>query len=340
MDEMNFIENKIVFRSSVRGYNKKDVNKFIANENKKFADIEKSYIGTIRNLRFDLDNVREETSLLNRHAEELEHKLIDMEHERDSDHSKIESLMNTKFELEAEIARLTSECASLKKEIDDKDQVIEEYKKRAALSSAEKNEYEATVDALKTELEAAKMEADCANRCSDSANSELSYLAEQHEALAIESKADKAELMRLREIVRQSDTRPSVSVEQAESVASELLHKAKTASEEMLRRAEESTAVIMERARNEAASCRSDMLSTARDIITSVSGELHRSVDICMNDFVRGIRNAKNDSSLIADEVKRCGDDLGRRIERLQFDLDRTISEKLSEFDRKHGLFR
>ncbi len=300
MDEMNFTDTKIVFRSSLRGYNKNDVNLFILNSNKKFANAEKSYIATIRDLRFDIDNAKDELDLLNRHTEELEKKLIDIETERSAAVAELD-------ELKAENAGLIEECTALRRELGEKDVQIDEYKNRSSVSSAEKYEYERKIASLEAELTATKNE---------------------------------AELMRLKGLKEQNTFKPSVTMEQTETVTTELLYKAKAASEEMLRRAEESTAVIMERARNEAVSCRSDMLSATKEIITSVSDELHRSVDICMNDFVRGIRSANNDSSLIADEVKRCGDDFGRRIERLQSDLDRTISEKLSEFDRKHGLFR
>ena len=126
----------------------------------------------------------------------------------------------------------------------------------------------------------------------------------------------------------------------AKMAADELIARARIASEDVLRHAEEGAGVIIERARNEALSFRNEIFTAAKDMIATIAEELQRSVEMCMTNFVSSIKTARTDSRRTPGASSRSDDELGRRIERMQSDLDRAIADKLAEFDRKHGSFR
>ena len=103
----------------------------------------------------------------------------------------------------------------------------------------------------------------------------------------------------------------------------------------MLKRAEEGAAIILGKAKDEVNTCRSEAVYAVKEIFDAATEELRRSIGICMNDFASALKKAKNDPSRADDAADFCDDDLGRRIERMQNDLDRAIAEKLAEFDSK-----
>lgn len=115
----------------------------------------------------------------------------------------------------------------------------------------------------------------------------------------------------------------------------DMLLRAKYASEDMLKRAEEGAGIIIDRAKDEMFTRRNEAVKAAKEIFNAATEELRRSIGICMNDFAAAIRNSKNDPARTSEAADICDDDLSRRIERMQNDLDRAIAEKLAEFDSK-----
>ena len=128
-------EDNSVFRISVRGYNRSDVNDYIFSENRRFKAIEDEYKSTIEELKQRLDEA-------NARADELAVK------------EKDDSLNLQKInELEAETARLRSEFES-------------EREKNAALTN--------NADALTTELLSAKREVESLTAALEAAASKKS----------------------------------------------------------------------------------------------------------------------------------------------------------------------
>ncbi len=114
--------------------------------------------------------------------------------------------------------------------------------------------------------------------------------------------------------------------------ADAILGRAKAASEDMLKRAEEGAEVILSKARLEAIEYKNEIFAAAKEVFDTATDELRRSVGICMDDFISGIKYAKGDTDRARRTTENCEDDLSRRIERMMSELDRAIAEKLAGF--------
>lgn len=210
-----------------------------------------------------------------------------------------ESLANAKGELD----RLMNELESTKAELESARAELERYEGAAEALVEAKSE----ISRLKDELDRVNSELAAANERPDTAK-------DAHGA----------------------ENESAVNSEEFNSVvAAELLRKAKSASDDILLRAEVGAREIVERARKEVIYSRGDIISDAKDIFNAATSELRRSIAICMSDFITGIKTARGSSGKVTDDALRCDDELSQRIERMQNELDRAISEKLAEFDRK-----
>lgn len=151
-------------------------------------------------------------------------------------------------------------------------------------------------------------------------------------AINDENNALTSELSELREKEKSGAYSPS---SEDKSQITDMIFRARNASEDMLKRAEEGATILLGKAKDEVNICRSEAVSAAKEIFDAATEELRRSIGICMNDFVSAIRKAKNDPERTDSAADFCDDDLGRRIERMQNDLDLAIAEKLAEFENK-----
>lgn len=331
---MSDTERKVVFRSAVGGFNKKDVNLYIFNENRRFASIEQSYINTIDELRSELEAKVNEIHCLGERISILEgisEKLAEAENE-------IEFLSKERSELQTTALDLTVK-------LEEKNKAIQELEASSeAACVAIRAEYEATIADIKLsfegEISALKHEISAKDLSLENANIEKVGALTALESMKHELEAEKTKNSVLSEENAAISAKQAKDSKEAEILADELILRAKQASEEILTRAEEGAAIIIERAKDEALLFRNDILCTAKEMISAASDELQRSVGICLNDFVNGMRSSKLAPRRGADDIGRFDDNLARRITRMQNDLDRAIAEKLAEFDRKHGILR
>lgn len=165
-------------------------------------------------------------------------------------------------------------------------------------------------------------------------NDELRDANEKAVSLVAQLADTKAEITRLSdELETKQESLSSRNTAEYLYETDAILNRARNATEDMLRRAEAGAEVILDRARKEALDYREEIFAAAKEVFTAATEELRRSIGICMSDFVSGIKSAKNDPARATDTSARCDDDLARRIERMQNDLDRAIAEKLAEFD-------
>jgi len=339
---------KPLFRSSIRGFNKEDVNKYIHGENRRFESLEKNYITTIDSLKGELVGAEKTVA-------DLRERL------------------NTLADLETELASFKKRCASLESDLEESKLsfALSEEKYAALLASSNSNtsshnsavtEYEATIEGLRNETVALKSSLATVTNDRDDALDKVAAASEENGLLReqisdlrallderdsevgilrgeIEGLKQTAARMADRPYVAPRDTCVNDTYVEAEAAAKELLRRAREAAEDMLRRAEVSSDRLLERAQTRAVACRADMITTARELISSVSAEVHRSVDECSSDFIRSVRSVfrETGASVTDSSYLRCEDEFSGRIARMQAELDRTIEEKLSEFDRRHG---
>lgn len=223
-----------------------------------------------------------------------------------------------RLESELENARLSlKRCESVSESLANAKVELDRLKNELESTKAELERYEGAAEALveaKGEISRLKDEL-------DRAKSELAAANEQPDTAKDAHGAEN-------ESVGNSEEFNSV-------IAAELLRKAKSASDDILLRAEVGAREIVERARKEVIDSRGDIISDAKDIFNAATSELRRSIAICMSDFITGIKTARGSSGKVTDDALRCDDELSQRIERMQNELDRAISEKLAEFDRK-----
>lgn len=228
---------------------------------------------------------------------------------------------SAELEMSSEIKRLEDELEGARASLKRYDGVSE------SLANA-KNE----LDLLKNELMNTKAELNrykSAAEALDEAKGEITRLKDELNTVRGKLVVDEND--------KNTENAAESNVEEIDSVvASELIRKAKSASDEILLRAEVGAREIVERARKEVIDSRGDMISDAKDIFNAATSELRRSIGICMSDFITGIKTARGSAGKVTDDALRCDDELSQRIERMQNELDRAISEKLAEFDRKN----
>ncbi len=227
--------------------------------------------------------------------------------------------------IESENRRFTELEVEYKETIEGLRRELDEANNKIGILSAEldtKNsllsEKEAAFSAIETELAQKTDEASAANEKALLLMGDISDAKEEIVRLGAELEAKRESVRRTDEYKYETDV---------------ILNRARSATEDMLKRAEAGAEVILDRARKEALDYREEIFAAAKEVFTAATEELRRSIGICMSDFVSGIKTAKNDPARAADTSSRCDDDLARRIERMQNDLDRAIAEKLAEFD-------
>lgn len=221
----------------------------------------------------------------------------------------------------------------------------------AKLASAEAavirlTEEVAAADALRNEIDALRAQIDEAKAQNAERDAEITDLRAKLEALAQEKADAVAALESENDKLREELSEQSAKTAEASSAddgytlsdtekkqISEMINRARMASEEILKRAEAGAEIIIDRARSEVYSYRLKTMSAAKEVFGIATDDLRRSISVCMNDFVASIKASKGDPTRSAEAASDCDDDLSRRIERMQNDLDRAIAEKLAEFD-------
>ena len=180
-------EDNSVFRISVRGYNRSDVNDYIFSENRRFKAIEDEYKSTIEELKRRLDEA-------NARADELAVK------------EKDDTLNLQKInELEAETARLRSELES-------------EREKNAALTN--------NADALTTELLSAKREVESLTAALEAAASKKSEEVTEAPAAAHEND-DTIDPEAIAEMLKRTHSASLEMIGIAEKRSAEMLERAR-----------------------------------------------------------------------------------------------------------------
>ncbi len=328
---MNDNERTVMFRTALGGFNKEDVNLYIYNENKRFAAVEQSYIDNIEELKLELDaRTNEMRSMSERLVvlEDVNEKLAAAEDEIERLSAKLSGSENTALDLAIKLEEKSMAVKTLEDSIE-------------AASASIRAEYETTIADIKSFFEAEtntiRMELISAKLAGENADIEKNSALAALEALKEELEAEKAKNATLAEENADICEKQAIDIYETERIAEELIARATEASEEILARSEEGASVIIERAKEEAFSFRNDIFTAAREMISAAAEELQKSVGICLSDFMNGIRSTKFTSGRTSVGAGRFEDELGRRISRMQNDLDRAIAEKLAEFDRKHG---
>lgn len=290
--------NKPLFRSAMGGYNKDDVNVYILNENRKFSQIEDEYI----------DRINELTAKLSESEKRV--------HELTVDCSALPAICE-------ELETLRSKLDNAAAERAERDSAIDELRLKNELLIDEKAELESQITVL-------------SDKCGKltSYNDELETKVKNNDAVLSEKEA---EIARLRSDLRTAKTENGLSSRNTDNdQVSDMLARATDASEEILRKAETGAELILDRARDEAKNYRTKTLTDVKEVFDAATEELRRSIVICMNDFVASIKNSGGDFRRAESTVSDCDDDLARRIERMQNELDRAIAAKLAEFDKKN----
>ena len=290
--------NKPLFRSAMGGYNKDDVNVYILNENRKFSQIEDEYI----------DRINELTAKLNESEKRIR--------ELTADCSALPAICE-------ELETLRSKLDNADAERTERDSVINELQLKNEVLIDEKAELESQVTVLN-------------DKCGklSSYNEDLEAKVKNKDEEITEKEA---EIARLRSDLRAVKAENGLSSRNIDNdQISDILARAKDASEEILRKAETGAELILDRARDEARNYRTKTLTDAKEVFDAATEELRRSIVICMNDFVASIKKSGGDFRRAESTVSDCDDDLARRIERMQNELDRAIAAKLAEFDKKN----
>lgn len=215
----------------------------------------------------------------------------------------------------AELNRVNSENAQLR---DDAKSSADEYESLLSEKDDRIKVVEAALDAKNEEIALLSRRVDSISAELEEKITSVNELTEQNAALRNSAENTKA------------DARDRVDTESNETA--ELIGRAKAASEDMLKRAEESAGIILERAHKEALDYREEIFVAAKEVFDAATDELRRSINFCMSDFISGIKYAKGNAERTRNATAICRDDLSRRIERMQSDLDRAIAEKLAQF--------
>lgn len=307
--EENMSKNKgsnILFRTSMSGFNKEDVNKYIQDENRRFAALEGEYTEKIDGMKRELELAKAEIERLTEHYEAylaLQREAEDLRTSLDKSNDVITALTEKADSASAAVAEADQKNVNLL----DENVTLREKIKTMEATIAEKD---SEIEGLRIEVKNATTE-----------NAELRKKIVEDNAFRDGSEKHPA---------------TEGMTDDEKNQFGDMLLRAKYASEDMLKRAEEGAGIIIDRAKDEMFTHRNEAVRAAKEIFNAATEELRRSIGICMNDFAAAIRNAKNDPARTSEAANICDDDLGRRIERMQNDLDRAIAEKLAEFDSRN----
>ena len=307
-------ENKALFRTAMNGYKKSDVHAYIKSEDLRFVSVEREYIDRIESMTKTINELTAKIASadaeINRLSEENA-SVAALRSENAELHAQLDSAKNEISEKDAEIIKLREDIETLTKENTDAAEQL-----RAISANCEL-------------LTSRIMDSD--NKVRDISN-EVSRLNEENKEL----KEKISERPQCAQNTESHENEGYTLSDSEKKQISEMINRARSASEEMLKRAEAGAEIIIDKARSEVYSYRLKTFSAAKEVFNIATDDLRRSISVCMNDFVASMKSSKGDPARSAEAADVCDEDLSRRIERMQNDLDRAIADKLAEFDRKN----
>lgn len=291
--------NLLTFRESFRGYNKDDVNTYIADQNEKFADMEADYKKEITDLRTEYNHLQSVDTQLTDHIEKL--------NEANETIASLENKLAVAREHEAAMA-----------------EELEKYRQQLSLTEAKKQDGAAEMIA---HLQNKLAESESIIAALTEANQELK---EQNHALnestVLSDKAeisDKAQLydqisQQIGSLILDAKSNADETVKRAQTTAAEILSRASAEADETHRLADEYAAHVR--------MCANERLQQA---CNAINDTLRKLTGDCVADYSQRLSHCKASIDAIINEFRSTTEQANLRMESLLTTRSNELSSML-----------
>ncbi len=287
--------NVSLFREAFRGYQKDDVNTYIANQNEKFSDMEADYKKEISDLRLQINDLNQKKEL------EIAQKIA----EHDAPAIKV---------LEAQIAEakekeiaLDREKENLRQELTFAQKALEAQQTKAK-NEKESSEYEQEISNLQLQLEKANALIVSMREENEQINHKYNELLHSSES-SDDTAADKVKVydqlsQQIGSLMLDARLTADDTVKKAQTLAAELLAKATMDADETKRLAEEYALSV----RNTADETYAHVCEYIKDVLKKLSTD-------CLSNYTQRLEHCKSSLDAVTSELRTAGDQLSIKME-------------------------
>ncbi len=308
-----------MFRSSIGGYNRDDVNSYIKETDSRHA---------------------EEIDALNAELENLSARLGEAL-------SKIEILENDKSALSCEIDALRASEAEFDKKLEERDAKIAETRKEADFYRAESQAQINVISSIKAEKDALIAEIEVLKSTYEQKNENEHDSCESASANDEDRESDAYKLGMYNKISSQLG---DIMIN-ANRTAEEIVAKAKTEAENIKASSEaeisqkktecdSDIAKIKSETEEEAAYIRKRLSSVCEELLSRASSELHSSIDSSVREINNYVTDIQYEIKALMTKLGSRSDEMYDRIGYYQSSVSESMDKRLAEMDKKYGITR